>query len=156
MSVSKNHKPEVSDSFDATIYYTNNAIDPTTNKIPYDNSNLIKMVFMLFAVLFICFAIYDFNSVYSQLTKDNDIERQSHNQEYEANQCSTITINDGPRLNNICLELKKKIENQRVYVHVALIKYIKSIFKHSFSNLSLINSVLLLIATLFLVKFLTK
>ena len=94
--------------------------------------------------------------MYKRVKKENDIERQNCFNEYKANNCSFISVDDGPIINNFCIEKKKCISSHTVYFHIVLINYIRSIFQNSFKNLSFVNTILFILSMIFIVKSIIK
>ena len=146
---------------DESVYYTtNNNIKGNYKKFDNVNDNdsikAIKNVLLILFFFFIFFIIVDFFNLYKKVKKENDIERQNCINEYNANNCSYISIDDGPIRNNFCIEKKKCISSHTVYFHIILIKYIRSIFQNSFKNLSFVNTILFVLSMIFIVKSITK
>ena len=146
---------------DESVYYTtNNNIKGNYKKFDNVNDNdsikAIKNVLLILFFFFIFFIIVDFFNLYKKVKKENDIERQNCINEYNANNCSYISIDDGPIRNNFCIEKKKCISSHTVYFHIILIKYIRSIFQNSFKNLSLVNIILFILSMIFIVKSIIK
>ena len=146
---------------DESVYYTtNNNIKGNYKKFDNVNDNdsikAIKNVLLILFFFFIFFIIVDFFNLYKKVKKENDIERQNCINEYNANNCSYISIDDGPIRNNFCIEKKKCISSHTVYFHIVLINYIRSIFQNSFKNLSLVNIILFILSMIFIVKSITK
>jgi cbb3-type cytochrome oxidase subunit 3 len=146
---------------DESVYYTtNNNIKGNYKKFDNVNDNdsikAIKNVLLILFFFFIFFIIVDFFNLYKKVKKENDIERQNCINEYNANNCSYISIDDGPIRNNFCIEKKKCISSHTVYFHIILIKYIRSIFQNSFKNLSFVNTILFILSMIFIVKSITK
>ena len=97
---------------DESVYYTtNNNIKGNYKKFDNVNDNdsikAIKNVLLILFFFFIFFIIVDFFNLYKKVKKENDIERQNCINEYNANNCSYISIDDGPIRNNFCIEKKK-------------------------------------------------
>ena len=131
-------------------FYQNNNKNYTNNP----NIDLIaKICFILFCFL-IAFLIYDFVSIYKNVKNDNNIERNRCIEEYKANKCDKMTVNDGPIVNDFCTEKLKCIQDHTVYFHVVLIKYIRSIISNSLKGNSLINISLFSITILIIIKIL--
>ena len=146
---------------DESVYYTtNNNIKGNYKKFDNVNDNdsikAIKNVLLILFFFFFFFIIVDFFNLYKKVKKENDIERQNCINEYNANNCSYISIDDGPIRNNFCIEKKKCISSHTVYFHIILIKYIRSIFQNSFKNLSFVNTILFILSMIFIVKSITK
>ena len=146
---------------DESVYYTtNNNIKGNYKKFDNVNDNdsikAIKNVLLILFFFFIFFIIVDFFNLYKKVKKENDIERQNCINEYNANNCSYISIDDGPIRNNFCIEKKKCISSHTVYFHIILIKYIRSIFQNSFKNLSFVNTILFILSMIFIVKSIIK
>ena len=181
--MNKNKTPEPPKNVDQSFYYMNNSkpeyyINNNNKNINYNNyfsnqynnnnnchyqnnnniynSNLdliAKVCFILFCFLII-FLIYDFVSIYKNVKKDNNIERNRCIEEYKANKCDKMTINDGPIVNDYCTEKLKCIHDHTVYFHIVLIKYIRSIISNSVKGNSLINISLFFIAIIVIIKIL--
>jgi hypothetical protein len=100
------------------------------------------------------FLIYDFVIIYKNVKKDNNIERYRCMEEYKSNKCDTMKIDDGPIVNEFCMEKLKCISEHTVYFHVVLIKYIKSFFYNAFKENNYINVSLFSIVIISLVKLL--
>ena len=152
---------DIPSKIDESVYYTtNNNIKGNYKKFDNVNDNdsikAIKNVLLILFFFFIFFIIVDFFNLYKKVKKENDIERQNCINEYNANNCSYISIDDGPIRNNFCIEKKKCISSHTVYFHIILIKYIRSIFQNSFKNLSFVNTILFILSMIFIVKSITK
>ena len=93
-------------------------------------------------------------SIYKNVKNDNNIERNRCIEEYKANKCDKMTVNDGPIVNDFCTEKLKCIQDHTVYFHVVLIKYIRSIISNSLKGNSLINISLFSITILIIIKIL--
>ena len=120
---------------DESVYYTtNNNIKGNYKKFDNVNDNdsikAIKNVLLILFFFFIFFIIVDFFNLYKKVKKENDIERQNCINEYNANNCSYISIDDGPIRNNFCIEKKKCISSHTVYFYFIFIKYIKNRFQN--------------------------
>ena len=152
---------DIHSKIDESVYYTTNNKIKGNYKI-FDNNNTndsvkaIKNVLLILFFFFILFIIIDFFNIYKRVKKDNDIERQNCINEYNANNCSYTTIDDGPIRNNYCIEKKKCISSHTVYFHIVLINYIRSIFQNSFQNLSPVNIILFILSMIFIVKSIIK
>ena len=181
--MNKNKTLEPPKNLDQSFYYMNNSkpeyyINNNNKNINYNNyfsnqfknnnrchcqnynkkynSNLdliAKVCFILFCFLII-FLIYDFVSIYKNVKKDNNIERNRCIEEYKANKCDKMTINEGPIVNDYCTEKLKCIHDHTVYFHIVLIKYIRSIISNSVKGNSLINISLFFIAIIVIIKIL--
>ena len=118
------------------------------------NFEIIKkliLIIILFIILFLC---YDFISVYKNVKKDNDIERKRCLEEYKANKCEQMTIEDGPLINEACTEKLKCITDHTVYFHVVLIKYLRSVISNMLRGSNIISISIGTITVLFIIKLL--
>lgn len=159
-----NHKPEfyINDNNNKNNNYNNNFFNQNYNNCYYDNNNnnnnlnldiISKILFILFC-FFMVFLIYDFVIIYKNVKKDNNIERNRCMEEYKANKCDIMNVDDGPIVNEFCMEKLKCISEHTVYFHIVLIKYIKSFFYNAFKGNSIINVSLFSIVIIFIVKIL--
>ena len=114
---------------------------------------LQKIILILFCFL-IAFLIYDFLTIYKNVKKDNNIERNRCINEYKESKCNKITSDDGPIANDFCMEKLKCIHKHTVYFHVVLIKYIRSIIKNFLMGNSPINIALFSITIIIIYKLL--
>jgi len=142
-----NNKPEFYINDNKNNYYNNNFLNQNNNNCyndnNYNNNNLnldiiSKILFILFCI-FMIFLIYDFFIIYKNVKKDNNIERNRCMEEYKANKCDTMKVDDGPIVNEFCMEKLKCISEHTVYFHVVFIKYIRSFFYNAFKGNSIIN-----------------
>jgi len=92
--------------------------------------------------------------MYIKIRKENNIKRNQCIEEFKYNNCNKITIEDGPILNEFCLEKKQCIEQHQTFFHEILINYIKSVFVHSFNNISFLNTVIFVFGMIFVLKLL--
>jgi len=92
--------------------------------------------------------------MYIKIKSDNNLKRNQCIKEYDSNNCNKVTIEDGPIINEYCLERKKCIETYQTFFHEILINYIKSIIKYSFQNISLLNSIIFVFGMVFIIKLL--
>ena len=156
-----NNKPEYFINNNKNFNYNNNFYSQNKNYQNYNymnenspNNDLFrKVLFILFSLL-IVFLIYDFISIYKDVKKDNNIERNRCIEEFKANKCDKIKINDGPIVNDFCTEKLKCIHEHTVYFHVVFIKYITSIISNSLRGNNLINISLFIITLLIIIRIL--
>ena len=92
--------------------------------------------------------------MYRKVKRDNEIERDRCKEEYKANKCNEINIEDGPIINDYCMERKKCIKDNVVCFHEVLIRYIKNVIFVSIKGYNLIHVgiVLLTILIIFRIK----
>ena len=88
---------------------------------------IIKLILLLIFIFILFFLVFDFYNVYRKILKDNEIERDRCKEEYKANKCNQVTIDDGPILNDYCMERKKCIRDNVICFHEVLIRYAKNI-----------------------------
>ena len=119
-----------------------------------NNTDLFKRIFYILFCLLIAFLVYDFVIIYRNVKKDNNIEKNRCMEEYKGNNCSKMTINDGPIINEYCEEKLKCISTHTVYFHVVLIKYIRSVISNCVKGYNLINLSLFSITLLIIYKIL--
>ena len=143
----KNYYSSYNNKFNDCYNQNYNCIDTNST-----NMDLIRKVFFILFCFLITFLIYDFISIYKDVKKDNNIERNRCLEEYKENKCDKMTINDGPIVNDYCTEKLKCIHDHTVYFHVVLIKYIRSIISNSIRGSNLINISLFTITVLIIVK----
>ena len=124
------------------------------NNINNNNTDLFKRIFCILFCLLIAFLVYDFVIIYRNVKKDNNIEKNRCMEEYKGNNCSKMTINDGPIINEYCEEKLKCISTHTVYFHVVLIKYIRSVISNCVKGYNLINLSLFSITLLIIYKIL--
>ena len=161
-----NHKPEYFMKNNQNMNYNNNNYfynrnndcyyQNNNNKIYLNNTNL-DLFTKLFLILFfflIAFLIYDFYTIYKNVKKDNNIERERCISEYKENKCDKMTADDGPIVNDFCTEKLKCIHDHTVYFHVVLIKYIRSVISNCLNGINLINASLFSITLLIIIKIL--
>lgn len=154
-----NNKPDFYINDNNKRKYNNNFLNPNNCYYDnnYNNNNLnidiiSKILFILFC-FFMVFLIYDFVIIYKNVRKDNNIERNRCMEEYKANKCEMMKVDDGPIVNEFCMEKLKCISEHTVYFHVVLIKYIKSFFYNAFKG-NIINVSLFSIVIISIVKIL--
>ena len=87
----------------------------------------IKIIFLVIIIFILFFLLLDYYNVYRKILKDNEIERDRCKKEYKENKCNQITIDDGPIINDYCMERKKCIRDNVVCFHEVLIRYAKNI-----------------------------
>ena len=112
----------------------------------------IKKIFLLIIIFILFGLVLDFINVYRKILKDNEIERDRCKEEYKANKCSQITIDDGPILNDFCMERKKCIRDNVVCFHEVLIKYVKNIILVTFEGSHIRNVFIFLITILIIFR----
>ena len=91
---------------------------------------------MIIFISIIFLLVFDFYSMYRQVKRDNKIDRDKCIEEYLANKCDEIKIDDGPLINEFCYE-KRKCKEFEVFFHEILIRYIKNILSISFKGFDL-------------------
>ena len=84
--------------------------------------------------------------MYRKVKRDNKIDRDRCYEEYKANKCNEININDGPWINDFCFEKKKCLESD-VFFHEILIRYIKNAISVTFKDIKTIT-ILITLATI--------
>ena len=104
--------------------------------------------------MFILFLFIDFFKMYIKIKNENNLKRNLCIKEFNSNNCNKVSIEDGPIINDYCLEKKKCIETYQTFFHEILINYIKSIIKHSFNNISLLNSIIFIFGMILIIKLL--
>ena len=140
-------------------YFLNDVNNCWKSNNTYNNGNntnfelIAKVFFILFCCL-IVFLIYDFVSLYKNVKKDNNIERNRCIEEYRTNKCEKMTSSEGPIINDFCTEKLKCIHDHTVYFYVVLIKYIRSIIYNCIRGNSLINISLFAITITIIIKIL--
>ena len=162
-----NYKPEyliknnANSSFNNYNFYNKNndcyCQNKYNNNYKYGNNtnlDLIKKIFLILFCFLIAFLAYDFVIIYNNVKKDNNIERDRCIDEYKASKCDKMTTNDGPIVNNFCIEKLKCILDHTVYFHVVLIKYIRSAISNCLRGYSLINISLFSITLLIIIRIL--
>ena len=128
--------------------YNNNKIYEKNNSNNND-LNLIKSIFLIIFISIIILLVVDFFSMYRQVKRDNKIDRDKCIEEYLANNCDKMKINDGPLINEFCFE-KRKCKEFEVFFHEILIRYIKNILFISFKGINLARIIIILISFLIL------
>ena len=115
---------------------------------------IFKRVILLVFIFIVFFLVLDFFNVYRKVKRDNEIERDRCKEEYKANKCNEINIEDGPIINDYCMERKKCIKDNVVCFHEVLIRYIKNVIFVSVKGYNLIHVgiVLLTILIIFRIK----
>lgn len=182
-AINKNKVPEPPKNIDQSYYYTNNNKPEyyindnkqsnynffSNKNNNYNNGNYYqcknnygnnsnnyffqKVILIMFCFL-IAFLIYDFLTIYKNVKKDNNIERNRCINEYKESKCDRVTSDDGPIANDFCMEKLKCIHEHTVYFHVVLIKYIRSIITNSIRGSNLINISLFAITIIIIFKLL--
>ena len=104
--------------------------------------------------MFILFIFIEFFKMYIKIKNENNLKRNLCIKEFNSNNCNKVSIEDGPIINDYCLEKKKCIETYQTFFHEILINYIKSIIKHSFQNISLLNSIIFIFGMILIIKLL--
>lgn len=157
-AVSKNKNIEKPDFIDNKLYYINNQKDKFINNQNYYDSNekinIFKIVYLTIFLMFILFIFIDFFKMYIKIKNENNLKRNLCIKEFNSNNCNKVSIEDGPIINDYCLEKKKCIETYQTFFHEILINYIKSIIKHSFNNISLLNSIIFIFGMILIIKLL--
>ena len=157
-AVSKNKNIEKPDFIDNKLYYINNQKDKFINNQNYYDSNekinIFKIVYVTIFLMFILFIFIDFFKMYIKIKNENNLKRNLCIKEFNSNNCNKVSIEDGPIINEYCLEKKKCIETYQTFFHEILINYIKSIIKHSFNNISLLNSIIFIFGMILIIKLL--
>ena len=100
------------------------------------NFSTIKSIILIIFISIIFLLVFDFYSMYRQVKRDNKIDRDKCFEEYLANNCDKMKINDGPLINEFCFE-KRKCKEFEVFFHEILIRYIKNILSISFKGFDL-------------------
>ena len=151
--------------FSSFFSYKNNNNNNYNNKYYYDyknnygyntNNYMIQKVFFILFCFIIVFLIYDFLTIYKNVKKDNNIERNRCINEYKESRCNKVTSSDGPIANDFCTEKLKCINEHTVYFHVVLIKYIRSIITNFIRGDNLLNISLFSITIIIIYKILFK
>ena len=94
----------------------------------------------------------DFYNVYRKILKDNEIERDRCKKEYKENKCYQITIDDGPIINDYCMERKKCIRDNVVCFHEVLIRYAKNIILVTLKGSTIKNVFIFLVTVLIIFR----
>ena len=77
------------------------------NNYEGNNFNLIKGILLVIFIAIIILLVWDFYPMYKKVKRENKIERDKCNEEYLANKCNEMNIDDGPLINEFCYEKKK-------------------------------------------------
>ena len=114
---------------------------------------IIKRIILLILIFIIFVLVFDFFNVYRKILKDNEIERDRCKEEYKANKCNQITIDDGPIINDYCMERKKCIRDNVVCFHEVLIRYAKNIISATIKGSNIRNAFFVLFTVLIIFRF---
>ena len=159
-AISRNKVPNPPQNFNTQYYYTTNkGYALNNNKNFYygkSNSNsdfwIIKRIILIIIIALIMLLVFDFYTMYGKVKRDNKIERDKCIREYEENECYKMKIDDGPFINNACVEKEKCIKDYEVYFHEVLIRYIKNVVFHFFKDYSYVNTIIILITVLIIFR----
>lgn len=88
--------------------------------------------------------ICDFYTIYNNIKKEDQIDKKKCLNEYEMNYCDT-KMNEGPLINDYCLERLKCMEKNTPLFHLALVGLIRSFSFHLFVDISFLNKILIFI-----------
>ena len=91
--------------------------------------------------------------MYKKVKRENKIERDKCNEEYLANKCNEMNIDDGPLINEFCYEKKKCMEFE-IFFHEILIRYIKNVIFHVIKGSNIYNTIITLITILIIFRIL--
>ena len=91
--------------------------------------------------------------MFKKVKRENKIERDKCNEEYLANKCNEMNIDDGPLINDFCYEKKKCMEFE-IFFHEILIRYIKNVIFHIIKGSNIFNTVITLITILIIFRIL--
>ena len=144
-----NYEAQYKKNMNNNSYLTNGKYN--NNQTP--EMNLIKKIILILFIVLIILLVIDFIKIYKKIEKDYKLERERCQKEYNENKCNEININDGPQINNICIEIKKCINDNYIYFHEVLIKYIRNILSSSFKGYSIYNVILFIFTILIISRF---
>ena len=159
-AISKNKVPNPSKDLPIKYYYSTNKGQKYIPNEFYGNnirqeSNefiLIKKIILMIIVVCIILLALDFFNMYRKVKRDNDIERNQCLEEFKANKCEQINIDDGPHINEFCKEKKKCILDNEVCFHEVLIRYAKNVIFLSIKEYNVVNIILVLITILIIFR----
>ena len=114
------------------------------NKDEGNNCNLIKGILLVIFIAIIILLVWDFYPMYKKVKRENKIERDKCYEEYLANKCNEMNIDDGPLINEFCYEKKKCMEFE-IFFHEILIRYIKNVIFHFIKGSNIYNTIITLI-----------
>jgi hypothetical protein len=123
------------------------------NNYEGNNFNLIKGILLVIFIAIIILLVWDFYPMYKKVKRENKIERDKCNEEYLANKCNEMNIDDGPLINDFCYEKKKCMEFE-IFFHEILIRYIKNVIFHIIKGSNIFNTVITLITILIIFRIL--
>ena len=125
---------------------SNNNYNKKYSKNNYEgnNFNLIKGILLVIFIAIIILLVWDFYPMYKKVKRENKIERDKCNEEYLANKCNEMNIDDGPLINEFCYEKKKCMEFE-IFFHEILIRYIKNVIFHVIKGSNIYNTIITLI-----------
>ena len=118
-----------------------------------NNFNLIKGILLVIFIAIIILLVWDFYPMYKKVKRENKIERDKCNEEYLANKCNEMNIDDGPLINEFCYEKKKCMEFE-IFFHEILIRYIKNVIFHVIKGSNIYNTIITLITILIIFRIL--
>ena len=114
--------------------------------------NIIKQIIIFLFLVIILLLVIDFIKIYNKIKYENKLERERCEKEYYANNCNKMEIDEGPAINDICMEKMKCINDHNIYFHEVLIKYIKNIMFSSFKGCNIYNMILFIITILIIFR----
>ena len=134
---------------------SNNNYNQKYSKNNYEgnNFNLIKGILLVIFIAIIILLVWDFYPMYKKVKRENKIERDKCNEEYLANKCNEMNIDDGPLINEFCYEKKKCMEFE-IFFHEILIRYIKNVIFHVIKGSNIYNTIITLITVLIIFRIL--
>ena len=123
------------------------------NNSERNNFNPIKGILLVIFIAIIILLVWDFYPMYKKVKRENKIERDKCNEEYLANKCNEMNIDDGPLINEFCYEKKKCMEFE-IFFHEILIRYIKNVIFHVIKGSNIYNTIITLITILIIFRIL--
>ena len=158
-AVSKNKVPNPPDNLFIGYFYSNNKDQKYNQKQLYGNNNynnrvdfsiILRLILFIFIII-IALLVFDFFTMYRKVKRENKIEIDKCNEEYMANKCDQININEGPILNDFCYEKKKCKENE-IFFHEVLIRYIRNVIFVSIKGINIFNILIILFTILIIFR----
>lgn len=138
-------------------------LEPSTqrNLSKPDTKNLVTNFFQFLIISFLILILIDICYYFIQLNEENSYEREMCLKEYQDHSCEKIRFEDGPILNEFCLEKKKCInfKYKRVSFHSLLSRFIKEVFFNFFASFTemsyktFLSTIVILISCCYIKKF---